>query len=160
MTKLFDRPNIFFFVLLFFWTLPSKQRTDFIGATYKLPTILESLYIRIKLYYALQRLDGKWPYYQPMGFSKHFNSQCYLAIIKTLCTTKSVICGIFSVKNVKIIFTLKQICFSYPDQTAVPFKHDSCILFAVSDHLESLFAIVTKILTAGRLKDQCFGLYG
>ena len=30
----------------------------------------------------------------------------------------------------------------------------------VSDHLESLSTSVIKILTAGRLNDQCSGLYG
>ena len=30
----------------------------------------------------------------------------------------------------------------------------------VSDHLESLSTSVIKILTAGRLNDQCVGLYG
>ena len=64
---------------------------------------------------------GHCPYYQPTlcDFTKYFYLQCYLVIIETLCITKSVIYGIVLVKNVKSVFTLKQIYFSFPAETAV-----------------------------------------
>ena len=52
-------------------------------------------------------------------FTKYFCLQCYLVIIETLCTTKSVIYEIVWAKNVETVFTLKQINFSFPAQTAV-----------------------------------------
>ena len=73
------------------------------------------------IYCAQSKLESECPYYQPTqcDFTKYFYFQCYLFIIKTLCITKSVIYGIVLVKNVKSVFTLKQINFSFPAQTAV-----------------------------------------
>ena len=73
------------------------------------------------MYCVQYKLEGECPYYQPArcDFTKYFYLQCYLVIIETLCTTKSVIYGIVWVKNVKTVFTLKQIYFSFPAQTAV-----------------------------------------
>ena len=67
------------------------------------------------------KLEGECPYYQPTqcDFTKYFYLQCYLVIIETLCFTKSVIYSIVLVKNVKLVFKLKQIYFSFPAQTAV-----------------------------------------
>ena len=73
------------------------------------------------MYCVQYKLEGECPYYQPTrcDFTKHFYLQCYLVIIETLCIAKSVIYGIVLVKNVKSVFTLKQIYFSFPAQTAV-----------------------------------------
>ena len=73
------------------------------------------------MYWLQFKLERECPYYQPTQchFTKYFYFQCYLVIIETLCITKSVINGIVLVKNVKIVFTLKQIYFSFPAQTAV-----------------------------------------
>ena len=76
----------------------------------------------IYIMYCVQyKLEVEYPYYQVTrcDFTKYFNLQCYLVIIETLCITKNVICGIVLVENVKIVFTLKQIYFSFPAQTAV-----------------------------------------
>ena len=78
----------------------------------------------IYIMYCVQyKLEGEYPYYQPTrcDFTKYFFLQCYLVIIETLCITKNVICGIVLVKNGKIVFTLKQIYFSFPAQTAVSY---------------------------------------
>ena len=73
------------------------------------------------MYCVQYKLEGECPYYQPArcDFTKYFYLQCYLVIIETLCTTKSVIYEIVWAKNVKTVFTLKQIYFSFPAQTAV-----------------------------------------
>ena len=73
------------------------------------------------MYCVQYKLEGECPYYQPArcDFTKYFYLQCYLVIIETLCTTKSVIYEIVWAKNVKTVFTLKQINFSFPPQTAV-----------------------------------------
>ena len=73
------------------------------------------------IYCAQSKLESECPYYQPTqcDFTKYFYFQCYLFIIETLYITKSVIYGIVLVKNVKSVFTLKQIYFSIPAQTAV-----------------------------------------
>ena len=73
------------------------------------------------MYCVQYKLKGECPYYQPTrcNFTKYFYLQCYLVIIETLCIAKSVIHGIVLGKNVKIVFTLKQINFSFPVQTAV-----------------------------------------
>ena len=76
----------------------------------------------IYIMYCVQyKLEGECPYYQPArcDFTKYFYLQCYLVIIETLCTTKSVIYEIVWAKNVETVFTLKQINFSFPAQTAV-----------------------------------------
>ena len=76
----------------------------------------------IYIMYCVQyKLEGECPYYQPArcDFTKYFYFQCYLVIIETPCITKSVMCGIVLIKNVRLVFTLKQIYFSFPAQTAV-----------------------------------------
>ena len=90
------------------------------------------------MYCVQYKLEGECPYYQPArcDFTKYFYLQCYLVIIETLCTTKSVIYGIVWVKNVKTVFTLKQIYFSFPSQTAVGKK--GVILANISDDLQHL----------------------
>ena len=66
-------------------------------------------------------------------FIKYFYLQCYSAIIETLCITKPVTYGIVLVKNVKLVFKLKQIYFLFPAQTAVKcsFQHIEKILLAL-----------------------------
>ena len=76
----------------------------------------------IYIMYCVQyKVEGECPFYQPKAcdFTKYFYLQCYLVIIETLCTTKSVIYEIVWAKNVETVFTLKQINFSFPAQTAV-----------------------------------------
>ena len=75
------------------------------------------------MYCVQYKLEGECPYYQPArcDFTKYFYLQCYLVIIETLCTTKSVIYEIVWAKNVETVFTLKQINFSFPAQTAVSY---------------------------------------
>ena len=82
----------------------------------------EAMIYHIYIIYCVKsNLERKCSYYQQTlcDFTKYFYLQCYLVIIETLCITKSVIYGIVLVKNVKIVFTLKQIYFSFPAQTAV-----------------------------------------
>ena len=76
----------------------------------------------IYIMYCVQyKLEGECPFYPPTGcdFTIYFYLQCNLVIIETLCITKSVIYGIVLVKNVKVVFTLNQIYFSFLAQTAV-----------------------------------------
>ena len=61
------------------------------------------------MYCVQYKLEGECPYYQPArcDFTKYFYLQCYLVIVETLCTTKSVMYGIVWVKKVKMVFYIE-----------------------------------------------------
>ena len=77
-------------------------------------------------------LEDTNPYWeQSQKVNVHFVSQCNgiltnLCIPSAICTylrpcvpQNSMICGVVLVKCVEIVFTLKQFCFSFLDETAV-----------------------------------------
>ena len=94
----------------------------------------EAMIYHIYIIYCIKfSLERECSHYQPIlcDFTKYFYLQCYLVIIETLCITKSVIYRKVLVKNVKIVFTLKQIYFSFPAQTAVVHEMYNRCLFQV-----------------------------
>ena len=99
------------------------------------------------IYCAQSKLESECPYYQPTqcDFTKYFYFQCHLFIIETLYITKSVIYGIVLVKNVKSVFTLKQIYFSFPAQTAVGRRRG--LLWQASEQIKPRIhaTIITKL---------------
>ena len=89
------------------------------------------------MYCVQYKLKGECPYYQPTqcNFTKYFYLQCYLVTIETLCITKSVIYEIVLVKNVEIVFTSKQIYFSFLAQTAVGWEADKILASTIASSI-------------------------